>query len=355
MENNIFKHRIKKEDTLISLANEYETTVEELKAYHNSFSGATSLIVADVLPIHLDYININKKSVVDKEIKSNGSGSIDFDNKARYRCEQNNLVLVDGNPNFSAQIKSQYLLSHKNNIGFSLIDVVLEDYINAIQPSGMETAFDLIKQIEWIRDHIIFTHSGGKIQKVVNIKELQNKWEKFLSETSNTIPFYRELKSKSPETIKDFIDNGTKEFSNERILGETISKNLFYHSLVNIYNDDSQNEYSFTQQSQLFPNVTLKINVVKSMVSDDENTTTYRLVGTLDRENLDENEIKKLYEEFYQPIIKFSFTEFDYIYRITYEVNNETGQLLKSTASLKEFVKNNYDVITKFELRKVEL
>lgn len=355
MEDKIFKHRIKKEDTLFSLANEYGTTVEQLKNYHNSFSGATSLIVSDVLPIHLDYININKKSVVDKEIKTNLNNLIDFENKARYRCEQNNLVLVDGNANFSAQIKSQYLVSNKKNIGFSLLNVVLEDYINAIQPSGMENAFDLIKQIEWIRNIITFTHSGGKVEKIINIKELQSKWNFFLKETSETIPFYRELKSKSPETIKDFIDNGTKEFSNERVFGETIGKNLFYHSLVNIYNHDSQSEYSFTQQSQLFPNINLKMNVVKSVVSNDESTTTYRLVGTLDRENLNENEMKNLYEKFYQPIIKFSFTEFDYIYRITYEVDNETGQLLKSTASLKEFVKNNYDVITKFELRKVEL
>lgn len=354
MEHNIFKHEIKKGDTLISLAKEYQTTVEELKNYHNSFSNTTSLIISDVIPIHLSHIYISKKSAIDKEIKKEQFSAV-FDNKARYRCEQNNLVLVDGNPNFSAQTKTQYLVSNKQDIGFSLLNVVLEDYVNAVQPAGMESAFELIKHIEQIRNDITFSHLEGKIDKVVNLKELHEKWNLFLDKTSKTIPFYNELSQKSPDTISDFIENGKKEFSNEKVFSEVVGKNLFYHTLINAYKNSGSNEYSFAQQSQLFPNIILNVNVVKSLVSEDEDSATYRLVGTLDRTQLNEDEIKKLYQELYQPIIKFSFTEFDYIYRITYQIEKSTGQIVKSTTSIKEFVKNNYDVITKFESRRVEL
>ncbi|MFY1047411.1 LysM peptidoglycan-binding domain-containing protein [Chryseobacterium sp. GP-SGM7] len=355
MEQNIFKHKIKKEDTLQSLALQYETSIEELKNYHNSFGGVTNLIVSDVIPIHLDYIMIDKKSVINKEIKHAEGGEIDLNNMARYRCEQNNLVLVDGNPNFSGQTKTQYLVSNKKDIGFSLLNVILEDYVNAVQPAGMERAFELIKHIEQIRNNITFSHSEGKIDKVINLNELHEKWKLFLDKTCKTIPFYNELSQKSPETINDFVENGKKEFSNEKVFSEVISKNLFYHTLINAYKSSGNNEYSFAQQSQLFPNIILNINVVKSLVSEDEDTITYRLVGTLDKSKLNIDEIKKLYEELYQPIIKFSFTEFDYIYRITYQIEKNTGQIVKSTTSIKEFVKNNYDVITKFELRRIEL
>lgn len=72
---------------------------------------------------------------------------------------------------------------------------MLEDYVTSVQPQNMESAFELIKQIELIRDNIIFKHSNGKINKIVNINDLHNKWNAFIKETSKTIPFYNELKA----------------------------------------------------------------------------------------------------------------------------------------------------------------
>lgn len=187
----------------------------------------------------------------------------------------------------------------------------------------------LIKEINWVGGILSNDEERLGIKSISKMTYFSNRNMSYVRATTYTY-FSKEL--------------------NKYIRTYSISKGYFGEVLLDFGDKDK-----VSQQSQLFPNINLKINVVKSVVSNDESTTTYRLVGTLDRENLNENEMKNLYEKFYQPIIKFSFTEFDYIYRITYEVDNETGQLLKSTASLKEFVKNNYDVITKFELRKVEL
>lgn len=125
--------------------------------------------------------------------------------------------------------------------------------------------------------------------------------------------------------------------------------------MINVFNDDKNEEYSFTQMSQIFPEISLKINILRSVVSDNENTQTFRIVGSLDDSSFNKNSIKSLYEKLYQPIIKFSFTEFDFVYRITYEIEKENNVLLNASVSIKESVKNNYDVITKYELRKVEL
>lgn len=125
--------------------------------------------------------------------------------------------------------------------------------------------------------------------------------------------------------------------------------------MINVYNDDKNMEYSFNQMSQIFPEIPLKINVLRSIVSDNENSQTFRIVGNLDINSVNLNSIRNLYEKLYQPIIKFSFTEFDFVYRITYEIEKETNILINASVSIKESVKNNYDVITKYELRKVEL
>lgn len=114
----------------------------------------------------------------------------------------------------------------------------------------------------------------------MNLQELSNKWQYFIKKEANSIPFFNELKARSPETIEDFIKNGYKEFSNSEELSTVLSKNLFYHILLEA-NSFEKSNFDIIQNSQLFPNILLKINVVKSMISEDEDFTTYRLVGSL--------------------------------------------------------------------------
>ncbi len=351
----IIEYKIKKGDTLESIAREHHVSIDELVNFHNKRCSITQQIIGNYLPFHLEYFILSIDSIKNSVVEKIEKGNNILNQKIRYRCEQNNLILIDGKPSFSAQTKTQYLLSNKKDLGYSLLNVVLEDYVTSIQPQNMESAFELIKQIELIRDNITFKHSKGKIEKIININELHNKWDKFIKETSKTIPFYNDLQNKSPEVINDFIENGRKEFSDENIFCEVISKNLFYHLLINVYNDDKNMEYSFNQMSQIFPEIPLKINVLRSIVSDNENSQTFRIVGNLDINSVNLNSIRNLYEKLYQPIIKFSFTEFDFVYRITYEIEKETNILINASVSIKESVKNNYDVITKYELRKVEL
>lgn len=81
---------------------------------------------------------------------------------------------------------------------------------------------NLVKQIELIRDKVVFTHSEkGSTDTVVNLSELSDKWQYFTENTANTIPFFNELKLRSPETVVDFIKNGNNEFINSTELGST--------------------------------------------------------------------------------------------------------------------------------------
>ncbi len=233
--------------------------------------------------------------------------------------------------------------------------VRLEDYVNSIQPQEMEAAFYLIKEIEMIRDVVIYTQNEeGEIKDIINLEELSERWQDFILQKAAEIPFYNEMKKRDPETIRDFIENGNREFADSKELGKVLSKNILYHILLKSHMKNGD-QFSILQQSQLFPNILLAIDVSRTVVSDQGNTITYRLTGTLDKNRLDRDKIVRLYEEMYQPIIKYSFTEFNFIYRITYTIEKASGLLIDATASIKEQVKNNYESITKFELRKVTL
>lgn len=99
----------------------------------------------------------------------------------------------------------------------------------------------------------------------------------------------------------------------------------------------------------------LNIDVERHIVSKDELTTVYRLVGKLNRANLNNKHLLSLYNEYYKPLLKFSYTEFDCIYRIVYTLDNETNMLIDAQLSMSEKIKNNYESITQFTIKTVEL
>ncbi|WP_128330558.1 LysM domain-containing protein [Apibacter sp. HY039] len=351
-------HIVDGEEKLSSIADKYNTTPEAIKALNphmktfGGFIGGTFVSYGQKIKIPIkiqEQVNVERK-------QGDTIPEGEFIKQARYRCRQDNLITIDGTPNFSCELKTQYLFSTLDKEEQKYLNVTLEDYITSIQPQGMQEAFELIKQIELIRNQIIFTQDNtGIISKIHNLGTLENNWKRFLNKEVKNIPFFQELEKRSSDTIKDFIKNGNKEFSSNRELAEVLDKNLFYHILLKANLEDDLKEYTLNQQSQIFPNIKLQTQIVKSIATEDDLTTTYRLVGTLNKENLDEKELLRLYTEMYQPLIKFSYTEFDYIYRITYVIENKTGLLINASASLSEQIKNNYEIITKFELKMIEL
>ncbi len=105
----------------------------------------------------------------------------------------------------------------------------------------------------------------------------------------------------------------------------------------------------------IFPEVELNTKVIKSIVTEDELSITYRLVGELDRNNLNEHKLINIYNDLYLPLIKYSYTEFDSVYRITYSLEKKTHNLISASITMSEQVKNNYQIISKFELKQVDL
>lgn len=62
-----------------------------------------------------------------------------------------------------------------------------------------------------------------------------------------------------------------------------------------------------------------------------------------------------MYDEIYKPMINYAFTEFEYIYRIRYTIDKKSGFLLEGKAILSEKIKNNYEILTEYNIKQVEL
>lgn len=288
-------------------------------------------------------------------IKEDSVGLLNFESIARYRCRQINITKVLDDTTFSSDIKTQYLLSATKTAS-KCFHVQLEDYIYNIDPKAMEIVFEVVKPVEFIRNNIKFLQNEkAEVTDVLNIKELNQNWENFKQDKLPKSEFFKKLKEQSAEAAEDFIKTGNNEFSKVSVLNEILNKNLFYHILLKVNLKDRLKDFSFTQFSQLFPHLELTTHVTKTKFSEDANTTVFKLLGTLQRDNLSEDDLRKQYDEIYKPMIKFAFTEFDYIYRITYTSDTKTGILLDATASLSERIKNNFETITQFQIKKVEL
>jgi len=280
---------------------------------------------------------------------------LEFSKIARYRCSQITVTQLNGEVTFSAEIGAQYLLSTAKKAA-NILHVKLEDYIYQTDPKAMEAALTLVEPLEYLKNNIIFTQNRkGEFVEIFNFQRLTREWENFRDNKLSQIEFYQKLKEQSTKAAEDIINTGNMEFSDPVNIKSTLSRNLFYHILLRANVGEELDNYKVSQLSQLFPNQMLYTDVTISKVSEDASTITLQLVGDLNRENISDENLKKQYDELYKPVIKFNFSEFDQIYRIIYTIDLKTGLLIDAKAYLSESIKNNYESVTNFDLRRVEL
>lgn len=333
-----------------TLAKNFNTTVETIKGLNPNLETYTNRWSLD--------LEESEEMICQSQFVLLPSFSPDeFTPAARYRCNQDNIILIDGQPHFSCETKTQYVLSQNENFPYSLC-INIEDYINSIHPKELKDCFDSIREIELLRTGVILSFRKEKQQwEIENIDELHNRWTCFLDKEMGRIPFFEELKNRNAEAVSDFITKGNREFSDPIEFLDVLDKNYFYHLLfISKQNDNDRNNSHIVFHSQIFPDVKCPIIVsAKKENSDKEKKTKIILTGELDRTSIDKEKLRKLYAEIYQPLIQYSFSEYNFIYTVECELDNTTGLICNAHVYTEEMVKNNYQIISQFELRRVDL
>lgn len=367
---------VPKEEKIEDLARQFGLSIAQLKelnpqmrTFTNIWGTETYVSVQQVIKvpsksnensyehgIDFDFTKNQKEKEQKLSEKEHILKNLHFDQKARYRCEQTNISRINNDAIIlSANTYTEFLVK-QSNVDDQVLEIDITDLSLSVDPMVYEQAFRFGQRLEMIKYPIILGISKeGVSNKIYNIKDIQNKWEKFRDNELEKDDIYQQLKKQNIAQAKDLIQKGNKEFISEKIMSDTLDKNLFLHTFFRALQGDSLPNYYIEQYSQLFPEVNLKTNIVRSKVKQDDTTTTYRLVGEIDKQNLSTSNLENMYNEIYKPMIKYSFTEFKTIYRITYTIENDTKFLTEAKISLSEKIKNNYEIITEMKIQKVEL
>lgn len=345
------KYEIKKGDTLESLAEKQGTSVKELINFHNLYCGTTNFIIGEKLPIHLQYLFLEKKTgeEINKAIEDSK-----FPQKARYRCEQFNTTKVEDRITFHCNTKKEYVV--EKDAANTKAKVKLKEYLYKINPENMALAIEAVKELEFDKEDVIFNlNDDHTIKGVENFPQIKEKWELFKPKLKAS-EFYRQVEKINSKAAEDIIKGGGLEFENEANLRKTYDKSLLYHVLFNDFDARKKRKQNDVLKfiSQIFVNVPIELELQHTIIKEDDYFIEFRTVGTLLKDKIDNAVLEEQYNKFYKPIIEYGFSEYNYDYRIRRMVDKKTGTIVNASALMKEEVKNNYQFVTQFDLKQIE-
>ncbi|QXP59336.1 hypothetical protein [Olleya sp. HaHaR_3_96] len=281
-------------------------------------------------------------------------------NQLRYRCEQINATHTDKEIVFNANVKKEYLVNFIERSNPISLNVSLKDYVFNADPKHYEIALKAFSELEYLKENVkLNLNKEGKINSILNHSTIQNAWNTFKTDILPNEDFFIELKKVNKAAAQDIIDNGDIEFGKEKNLIKTYDKNLFYHILLDSYLLDLKKENNSEKvlkfSSQIFQKIDVEVLITESVISEDENFIHKRRVGAPMLDKLNVNELRRQYDLFYKPMIEYNYTEYNYIYRLSYKIDKKTGFITEAKAVFSEQIKNNYEFLTEFNMKQVAL
>ncbi|WP_407402922.1 LysM peptidoglycan-binding domain-containing protein [Chryseobacterium sp.] len=350
----IIEYKIKKGDTLESIAKEFNISVEELVDFHNKNCGITQQILGINLPIGIRNIlieNLVVKTPLDlfKENILNKSSN----KKSRYRTKQINIVKINDVISAHSTVECEYLFHITTNSNGKKAEVDLEDSVYNFYTNGSEYLADFLRSSDAVKRKLIYNiNENGKILNLENLNSINKNWEKFKSQLGEN-PFF---KNSDPNVLNQIINAGNIEYNSEEILIKNSNSNLFnqvvFSQYLTKYFTDFEVE-EFTTQSHFFPQIAFTVECKTELIGEDENNFKFAKVGK--PKFVDIDQIIVLYEKLYKPQIGFRFTDYLYDFVIDFTVSKEDGLITQASVNLNERIKNNMQSQVIYELKKVEL
>lgn len=285
-----------------------------------------------------------------------------FDKTVKYRCEQKVLNRIDGmitsHSDTRREISLQYDSKLKNN---RFKGEVTESFVK-IRPENMMAALELLDKIDSIkcRAEVTVDTMTGKINRVVNFEEIKKRWEEYRAEMFYTINSTMGQGSDEGKQVEKFTDLIDKQFVDEPTFRAELSGKLFYDVFFDKYLlgrklEDEKFEQTF--YSFLFDKTPIKTSLTQELSTDEETglKKISRYISADDQRTKFVNEygIMKTYKECYQPIIKYSFTQYNYeFYHDILLADDGLPQEIK--VNIIEEVKNNIEILVTYRIHRLK-
>ncbi|SHM14945.1 LysM domain-containing protein [Chryseobacterium carnipullorum] len=350
------KYEIQKGDTLKSIAEKYDLDANEMKIFHNENCGITGIILNDDLPLHLKYILINKNIIHQKKKNKAKSGELDFNQQARYRCEQINTSKFNNNLVHYVEQHFQYLLKH--NLSLETGYVKLEDYNKEISPKFLEETFDFIEKTDRIKNNVLFNLDieTGKPKQILNKKEINDNWLYFKQKEFYNIPFIKKIGETNRGAVEELLDMGDQQFSLSANNEEEYWRDFFYFCCFDqyLFKESQWENVKFDFISTIVPPIIIPLNLRYDKIDENDGIVSIRKVAEYEMSEKLLTEIRNRYDELHRAVVKYDFTAYKIIFRSTIEMNTKTKTINNARVVLKEEISDNIENECIFTVKKLE-
>ncbi len=348
----IIEYEIQQYDTLASIAEKHNITIEELVDYHNQHCGITQQIIGNKVPVHVISLLIKKEKVTNEVLAEDITGDNSY---ARYRCEQTVLMKLNGVVHSHADTKREFLVTKNHDNNELIVEIELVENIVEAYKKELELAIKLISEIDIIKSSVkVNVSKSGKIDKLLNHSEILNKWRDKKNLLNSDFSFIRN--NKTEEDFKNFIELNNQQFQNPEVLISELNNRFFFDIFFDRYlvADNYLDSYSKTYYSQLFDSYAVNLNFNQDILNESPNQVELRKVSSFPKSSLNNSFLVAQYDNKFKPIVKYKFSEYNYSVRERCIINTDERWIEQSDITIIEEVKNNVQVLIEYKLRKIE-
>lgn len=285
-----------------------------------------------------------------------------FDKTVKYRCEQKVLNRIDGMVTSHSDTRRELSLSYDSKLQSNRFKAEVTESFVKMSPANMMPALELLDKIDGIKSRadVTIDPQTGRINKVMNFEEIKKQWEEYKSEMFHTINSTMGSGTDESKQVEKFTDIIDKQFSDEPTFRGELSDKLFYDIFFDKYltgqklEDDKYDQkfYSF-----LFDQTPIK-TILTQEVSTDKETGLKKISRYISADDqrtkvVNDYGIMRIYKERYQPLVKFSFTQYNYeFYHDIFLAGDGLPEEIK--VNIIEEVQNNIEILVTYRIHRLK-
>ncbi len=285
-----------------------------------------------------------------------------FDTTVKYRCEQKVLNRIDGVVTSHSDTRRELLLSYNSKLQNNRFKGEVTESSVRIDPANMMPALELLDKIDVIKSKadVLIDPQTGRISKVMNFDEIKKNWEEYRSEMLYTINSTLGTGSNENKQVEQFTDLIDKQFSDETAFRDELSTKLFYDIFFDKYLTGQKPENGKHEQkfySLLFDQTPIKAMLTQKVSTDEESglrkISCYISADDQRTKLVNDFSIMRIYKERYQPLVKYSFTQYNYEFSHDILLSDD-GLPEEIRVNIIEEVQNNIEILVTYRIHRLK-
>ena len=285
-----------------------------------------------------------------------------FDKTVRYRCEQKVLNRIDGIVTSHSDTRREFVLSLDSKMQSNRFKAEVTESFVKMNPDGMMAALELIDKVDSIksRAEVKVEPLTRSISKVMNFDEIKNNWEEYKSEMFYTINSTLGSGTQEDKQVKKITDIIDSQFCDEPTFRKELSSKLFFDVFFDKYltgQSLEDSKYDRTFYSYLFDQTPIKATLTQEISNDKETglRKVSRYISPDDQrmKRVANHHVMNIYRERYQPIIKYSFTQYNYEFYHDILLSDD-GLPEEIKVNIVEEVQNNIEILVTYRIHRLK-